>query len=285
VWFRFTVPGANTQVTIDITTEASTTDDAHAKIYSGSCASLVELSCNQATACSPGCLNYVQGGLTGGSSYYLRVIFEGPSPPNPIFDVCIYKATTTLPIELLSFSAFPYSSKEVQVNWITSTETNNDYFSVERSTDGINFSPIGTVKGAGNSSTQKKYSWIDADPVVGKSYYRLKQTDFDGKFEIFNPVAVDFDPKNVEWFFVNPTIISSSDKINLELTNLPSGNNIAVHLYDMQGNSVYSNLISFDVNGKGIITTLNIPAHLSSGMYALSVSCGNRAGVKKIIVR
>ncbi|MBI3500223.1 MAG: T9SS type A sorting domain-containing protein [Bacteroidetes bacterium] len=287
VWFKFKVPAGLNTVDIEVSREDVTATVMNLKIYSttsscisGGCAGLSQLNC-YSSSCSPGCGIMTTSGLTGGNCYFVRVIYDGA---NPRFSICIGKAVL-LPIELLSFNAFPISPKELQVNWITATETNNDYFSIERSVDGINFSSIGTVKSAGNSSTQKTYSWIDTDPVVGTSYYRLKQTDFDGKFEIFNPVSVDFDPNNVEWMFVNPNLVSSSDKINLELTNLPSCNDISIHLYDLNGNAVYSNTLPLDVNGQGIITSLDVPSHLSSGMYALSVSCGNRVGVKKIVVQ
>jgi hypothetical protein len=82
-----------------------------------------------------------------------------------------------LPIELLSFNAVP-DDKEVRVNWSTASETDNDYFTVEKSKDGIEWRTVAIVDGAGNSNTQLDYETMDYDPYSGLSYYRLMQTDF-----------------------------------------------------------------------------------------------------------
>jgi hypothetical protein len=95
-----------------------------------------------------------------------------------------------LPVELLRFDARPYG-EDVLVDWITATETNNDHFDVERSSDGILFDIIGTVAGVGTSSMEQAYEWLDKSPLPGVSYYRLRQTDYDGKFTHSETVAID----------------------------------------------------------------------------------------------
>ena len=72
--------------------------------------------------------------------------------------------------------------KKVLLDWITASEFNNDYFTVEHSGDGINFESIANVHGAGTSSIYHYYETTDENPLEGQSYYRLKQTDFDGKY-------------------------------------------------------------------------------------------------------
>lgn len=84
---------------------------------------------------------------------------------------------TPLPIELISFEGVRDGDK-VRLNWSTATETNNDYFLVERSEDGIHFNSIGKVNGAGNSLSMKNYYLYDSNPFESINYYRLKQTDF-----------------------------------------------------------------------------------------------------------
>ena len=101
---------------------------------------------------------------------------------------------STLPIKLKSFKAFS-TSKGVQVDWTTASEINNDNFSIQRSLDGINFIELGKVRGAGNSTILINYSFTDEHPNNGTSYYRLKQTDYDGKSETFNPVSVNLKEK------------------------------------------------------------------------------------------
>jgi hypothetical protein len=90
---------------------------------------------------------------------------------------------TPLPVELLNFNASLSEQKTVELNWITTTELNNDFFTIERSNNGINWEPIKEIDGAGNSSSLLSYSTIDQDPYFGISFYRLKQTDFDGQYE------------------------------------------------------------------------------------------------------
>jgi len=82
-----------------------------------------------------------------------------------------------LPITLVLFQATAVNNEKVLVQWQTSSEISNKYFTVEKSKDGILFAPAQTVETAGRSSIIKAYSWIDLNPYDGVSYYRLKQTD------------------------------------------------------------------------------------------------------------
>jgi hypothetical protein len=87
-----------------------------------------------------------------------------------------------LPVELLDFTAVVVENKKVQLDWQTASESNNAFFTVEKSIDAQQWKAITKVKGAGNSSVTKWYQVFDDDPYTGVSYYRLKQTDNDGRF-------------------------------------------------------------------------------------------------------
>ena len=100
--------------------------------------------------------------------------------------------TSVLPIELLSFTP-DVKPDRVLLNWITGTEINNDYFTLERSRDMYGWEVLGFVSGAGNSSLPLSYSFSDLRPLDGLAYYRLKQTDFDGKFKYYGPIAAHYD--------------------------------------------------------------------------------------------
>ncbi|HNQ61241.1 MAG TPA: T9SS type A sorting domain-containing protein [Bacteroidia bacterium] len=97
--------------------------------------------------------------------------------------------SSPLPVELLSFNA---ARKEdvVLLNWSTASELNNDYFSIERSLNGESWSLIGKVKGQGNSTMKLDYTFQDREPSENTTYYRLSQTDYDGKSEGFKTVKV-----------------------------------------------------------------------------------------------
>ncbi|MFW6243399.1 MAG: hypothetical protein ACOC2W_04500, partial [bacterium] len=98
-----------------------------------------------------------------------------------------------LPIELISFKSIE-NENSIKLEWVTATEINNDYFVIEKSEDLKNWEVVSYVQGAGNSNTLLTYSIEDFNPIQGVSYYRLTQHDFDGKFEVFNPISTYWNP-------------------------------------------------------------------------------------------
>ena len=123
-----------------------------------------------------------------------------------------------LPITLLSFDA-TVVNEGVSLNWITTSEINNDYFTVERSSDAVNFEGILTVDGAGNSSHAINYARIDANPLQGVSYYRLRQTDFDNTTTTSDIVAVNITDDGNLLVVPNP----AHSFVNIILTGNTSG--------------------------------------------------------------
>lgn len=97
--------------------------------------------------------------------------------------------TKPLPVELMNFTG-ECKKNEVNLSWSTASEKNNDYFMIEKSGDGKTYTEIGKVKGIVNSSQTHNYSFKDNSPLKGTSYYRLKQTDLDGKFTYSDPIEV-----------------------------------------------------------------------------------------------
>ncbi|MEO8761887.1 MAG: CUB domain-containing protein [Bacteroidia bacterium] len=96
-----------------------------------------------------------------------------------------------LPVELLSFTGNLNDKKQVDLKWSVAVETNNAYFTVERSKDGQVFEELTHVHGAGNSTQTINYSAIDYEPLAGVSYYRLSQTDMNGSTKHFNIISVN----------------------------------------------------------------------------------------------
>ena len=108
-----------------------------------------------------------------------------------IDNVSIYESPPIgLPIELLYFDG-ESNERYNHLTWSTASESNNDFFNIEKTVDGIVFDNIVTIKGAGNSSTQLYYEYDDYDVKNHVVYYRLKQTDFDGKFKYHDIISVD----------------------------------------------------------------------------------------------
>ncbi|MHB8401938.1 MAG: hypothetical protein ACYDCN_07975, partial [Bacteroidia bacterium] len=117
-----------------------------------------------------------------------------------------------LPIQLLSFNAVPNDEK-VDIKWETATEENNAYFTIEKSKDGINFTKLIDVPGAGNSTTYRNYAETDYQPYSGTSYYRLKQTDYNNNYKYFNIVSVNFTVQ--QNIVVGPNPLSKNSALNV----------------------------------------------------------------------
>ncbi|MFK7970473.1 MAG: DUF1501 domain-containing protein [Bacteroidia bacterium] len=95
-----------------------------------------------------------------------------------------------LPVSLLGFDAHPQSDNKVRCEWFTQVESNNKSFIVERSKDGTDFVNVADIAGGGTRTGYKAYEWLDEDPIMGVSYYRLKQVDYSGEVSFYPKVAV-----------------------------------------------------------------------------------------------
>jgi hypothetical protein len=148
----------------------------------------------------------------------------------------------------------------VELKWRTYTETNNDRFEVERSQNGRDFEYQGEVRGAGTSTTVKNYLIIDEKPLYGKSYYRLKQVDFDGKFTYSNVVGVEnTTTPTVEKFYAYPNPVSLSRNTTV---NFNRAVNVVVYNNMNRPMRKYENVESFNAAG------------LAAGMYIIRTSEG-----------
>ena len=173
---------------------------------------------------------------------------------------------TALPIELLDFSAEP-TTKVVNLKWITASETNNSHFTVERSSDGVVFKPVLEKPGAGNSNSVRSYTDVDTNPLEGVSYYRLKQTDFNGDFTYSEWVVVNFigDQKiSLETVFAD----RSTGNVFLRCNN-PENQNININIFDAAGKIIHSSSqFSGSSNWSGSVNV----GSLSKGSYIVRIS-------------
>jgi hypothetical protein len=129
---------------------------------------------------------------------------------------------SSLPIELTKFAAVVQNGV-VELSWTTQTEINNDYFTLERSADDLKFEEIGIIQGAGSSHLPVNYVFEDKNPLPGRAYYRLKQTDFDRTFT-YSKVISTFLAAEESTFraYPNPLISSTvylSQKSNITVYN------------------------------------------------------------------
>ena len=155
-----------------------------------------------------------------------------------------------LPIELLSFNA-TLKNSEVELKWSTASETNNDYFTIERATDVEHFEPILTHDGKGTSKELNHYSVVDSSPLYGRSYYRLKQTDFDGKFTYSELKTIDYDGPEFATLTAYPNPLADPT-LNIKIEGLKEAGDVPLQILNMQGQKVFEKII--EINTPGIIT-------------------------------
>lgn len=188
----------------------------------------------------------------------------------------VSRSSSQLPIELISFEAVP-GDDDVNLNWLTATEINNDYFTLERSADGFEFYEIGTVDGAGNSQITLVYGFSDLDPLPGISYYRLKQTDYDGAFTYSEKKRVNFNPEATD-VLVYPQP-ASGGYLNIELSS-DSESSSNIKLLDVQGRLI----LRTDFYGrKGQVLRLET-GDIPGGTYLLMITSDNQMISKKIMI-
>ncbi len=190
------------------------------------------------------------------------------------------KSTSSpLPIELLCFNAVLDEAKIVQLNWITASETNNDYFTVEKTKNGIDYEEVVRIKGAGNSTTQKLYSTTDNDPYKSISYYRLKQTDFNEKYNYSKLVSIENSETATLKLFPNP-LNGGNLFLSLQYSN---ASEITIELYDIIGQKCFSKIATSD-NGS-FFTTLEFFPSLHTGIYIVSVATPETIYREQLIVK
>ena len=180
-----------------------------------------------------------------------------------------------LPVELLSFTAMPVDNKVVELAWQTASEQSNEYFEIERSRDGMHFSVIGVVEGAGNSNEISIYQSLDDNPYAGENYYRIKQVDLNGNFEFSDIRVAEITGKGVQAaVYPNP----ASERINVEFySSVDKGN---IFLIDQSGRMILQKELSDDSAHEQLQVS-----HLPKGIYYLSIKSEELSFNQKIVLQ
>ncbi len=183
----------------------------------------------------------------------------------------------SLPIDLVSFGAMP-EEERVRIDWTVSMEINNDYFTIERSLDGVDFEPVAVVQGGGNHAIETKYQTYDENPEMGLSYYRLRQTDFDGKFKVYDMVSVSMTSNVSTSFNIYPNPNKGSFTVALET---PFDKTTLMVLNGM-GQMVYYNEL-LNTTGK-TNSQLDLSNVLAAGIYFVKVDTGTDTFIKQMVI-
>ncbi len=173
-------------------------------------------------------------------------------------------ARIILPVELLHFDAEP-NGEDVLLTWATGSEKESDHFVVERSTDGVEFTPIGRVNAMGFSMQRQDYYLLDADPMTGVNYYRLRIVDQDGSFEFSDIRVVVMGSPARMTLFPNPT----NDQLYITLDKAMDGP-VVVDVFDATGRAVYHRNLNVNDAFQAHISV----ADLAQGSYMLRLSSG-----------
>ena len=200
-----------------------------------------------------------------GTTQFESNILSGIPDKNDLFvndrDLYNYaEGNGPLPITLLSFEGYA-TAKGVILDWVTETEENFDFFTVERAGSDLQFEAVAKIEGQGFSTQSTDYNFIDEDFLVGVVYYRLKATDYDGFEEYHKVIAVmiDEEAQLQSSVFPNPVV-------NKQIQVQTSSANGQLQIFNHYGNSVFQSSLQVGSN------VYALPNHLSAGFYTVVVS-------------
>ncbi|MFT6501550.1 MAG: hypothetical protein ACJASQ_001666 [Crocinitomicaceae bacterium] len=188
---------------------------------------------------------------------------------NAIVDCAIF-----LPIELMEFYVTPENGNAL-LNWVTASELRNDYFLLERTSNGVDYETIGKVDGAGTSTGLNAYSFLDTNPISGISYYRLTQVDFDGAST--TSWTVVFSKDELLEFSLSPNPTSGVFTVT---TTLSHEQDLVIEIRDLLGRVIESDVI-LDANG-AVLKTYSIEEY-PSGLYSVLVRTANKTKLMKLV--
>ena len=216
-------------------------------------------------------------GLAGGNGPYIKTI---TNLTGTLSRFGVGSSGSPLPIELLEFKA-NQNANTVNIDWITASEKDNDYFIVERTTDGIVFNSIAKQKGAGNSTQIRYYTAIDQAPLSGTSYYRLKQVDFDGHSSFSDLVQINFNEANANTFNMYPN--PCKGMVYLSFYDLPD-KDIEIKIFDISGKMVYSRILEIKQIKENRFR-LDFSNDLSPGVYIVSSNSRGQMSRQKLFIQ
>ncbi len=219
-------------------------------------------------------VTYTFGPLADGSQYSIEVTEDGKGcgasyNSDPV-------QCDKLPIELISYTGEAITAGNL-LKWVTATEIDNDYFTLERSTDGVNFTVIDVQSGAGTVSTPQSYEFLDKDAPTGVSYYKLWQTDYDGTTAYVGIVTLTRGESALTITSLLPVPVVD----NLEIVFSSNTDATAsLTVYDAVGRLMMNKTVATN-NGINNVD-INV-ADFAAGVYFLNINQGDRVVTEKFV--
>ena len=185
-----------------------------------------------------------------------------------------------MPVELIKFSA-KHNGKYVDVTWSTLNEKNNDYFTIEKSSDGLIFEELAVVNGAGNSTVILNYKVTDQNPITGTSYYRLKQTDYNGQFTYSQIESVKTGSGLTLSVFPNPVVTGQVAYVNI--SGISKEKEVLLVVYDMCGKELHSGVFTVESSVNNSIA-IDPSEKLIPGIYIITTTVDQVTYKHRLIV-
>jgi hypothetical protein len=223
--------------------------------------------------------------LEGNANARFRILFASDANTTAvgvaIDNFSIYGDVVPLPVELLSFEG-ALNGTNIDLSWATASEENNDFFEIQRSSNGKDFYTLGQVSGNGTVNERRYYHYVDRNPEMGVNFYRLKQVDFDGQFEIHKTIGIDQASSTARFEVVlRPNPSKFTNRFEISVLSDDTTRPLSVRLMSISGAVFFDEVIDNGVNTK---LSLVPYASLGTGIYVLSVIQGNQRSVSKLIV-
>jgi hypothetical protein len=185
-----------------------------------------------------------------------------------------------LPIELIYFKAH-LENDIVNMEWQSAQEIDNDFYTVEKTIDRENYVEVAQISGAGTSKKKITYHAVDPNVSAGKSYYRLKQTDYSGRVTYFQPIVIEYAGPSGQVLWAYP-IPSQSGELTIELKGYKPNEDLGLQIMDLQGKRMFSTEISTDSFGK-FSEKILLKNPLPAGVYVIKAGQSFHM-VKKFII-
>jgi hypothetical protein len=189
------------------------------------------------------------------------------------FSLIIGNVPQQLPVKLVSFNAHKRADGLIDLNWNTAYEKQNKNFEVQRSADGVLFETIGLVIGNGNTNVTSKYNFTDSNPLNVTTYYRLKQNDYDGNYNLSNVVLIDASGEKLALTLKPVVYPTPADEVlYLEVNNIAE-TTVLISILDVMGSIVYEEQILADEPNYVYPLDIN---NLKKGLYVIKIKTNNQ---------
>lgn len=199
------------------------------------------------------------------------------------FDAAFYAGSIPLPLDLISFDAFPEQGY-VLLKWATENEQATDFFTIEKTTDGLGFAEVGNTDAAGYSEPGERlvYEMKDDEPYQGRSFYHLKTTDFDGMVSLSHLVEVQYaETEGADWnftLFPNP---NTGRHFSVRTEGMSAGEEVTVEVFDVNGRALFTETY---LESPGDAFRFDLASRLTSGSYLVRVVTPKGGSQAKILL-